>query len=204
MSGVLALESQRASASAPAVRASYMKNLLSTLGKRGHLEAIEMRDAALVREVEAASRLAWLPVALNVRVVEATVSSFGEQRGLEVLADCVYDQFESPLWKNFIGGAIRLLGTEPGSLGRWIPHALQLIFRDCGSWSATRTGERELSVEMREIPEELASHRLWVRSLGIGMRPLFPLCGTEGTSDLDRLDASQRRATYRLEWRAPA
>jgi len=178
-----------------------MKNVFAALEKQGRLAALALHDPALAGEVAAASRMTWLPIALNVRMVEAAAACFGELVGLEILASCVYAQFETPLWKGFIGGAIRLLGTQPGRLGRWIPQAMQLVFRDCGSWSVEENGEGELTVEVRDLPEPLAHQRLWLRSLAIGMTPLFTLCGTDGSSELADVDPRARRARYRLRWK---
>lgn len=186
----------------PAVRAAYMKDLFSALEARGCLAAIARRDGALLEEVANASRVAWLPIALNVRTVKALCEELGEDRGLERLAECVYAQFEGPLWRSFIAPAVRLLGRDPGSLGRWLPRALQIVFRDCGSWSAELTREGELTVVARDLPPDLAGHRLWLRSIGVGMRPLFLVCGTDGTSALTNLDAEAGRATYVLSWKA--
>jgi len=93
------------------------------------------------------------------------------------------------------------LGKDPGSLGRWIPDALGLIFRNCGIWAAEAKGENELVVIGREIPEPLSSHRLWLRSLGLGMKPLFMLCGVDGTSDLAEFCSDEHCASYRLSWK---
>lgn len=188
---------------APAVQASYMKNLFAALEAQGKLSSIAERDPELVRAVAAAPRVSWLPVELNVRTVEATVAAFGEERGLALLADCVYRQFDTPLWKGFIGGAVRLLGSEPGSLGRWIPQAMRITFRGCGRWTAERTGETELSVRVCELPSALAAHPLWQRSLAIGMTPLFTLCGCSGSSRLVDTNSAERRASYLLRWKAP-
>jgi len=186
----------------PAVQAGYMKNLFERLAAQGRLSALEAADPELVREVAAASRVAWLPVALNVRTVEVMAASFGEERGIELLADCVYEQFDTPLWKGFIGGAIRLLGTDPGSLGRWIPEAMKLVFRDCGSFSAEPSAEAELTVNVSELPPQLAAHGPWLRSLATGMTPLFTLCGRDGSAHLAEVDEQARSARYVLRWKA--
>jgi len=178
-----------------------MKNVFAALEKQGRLAALARHAPELAGEIAAASRMTWLPIALNVRMVEAAAAGFGEVRGLEVLANCVFAQFETPLWKGFIGGAMRLLGTQPGSLGRWIPQAMGLVFRDCGSWSVEPGAEGELTVEVRDLPQALANHRLWLRSLAIGMTPLFTLCGTDGSSELAEIDPRARRARYRLRWK---
>jgi hypothetical protein len=179
-----------------------MKNVLGALEKQGRLRALEAEAPELVRAVAEAPRMRWLPVAENVRLVEAAAACFGEERGLAVLADCVFAQFESPLWKGFIGSSVRLLGRDPGSLGRWLPQAFSLVFRDCGQWSVEADGEATLRVSVRELPAELASHRLWLRSLAIGMTPLFTVCGCSGEALLESIDAAARSAAYRLRWKA--
>jgi hypothetical protein len=185
----------------PAVRASYMKNLFVTLGELGKLAELEAADPALVREVGAASRLAWLPIALNVRMVEAVAARFGEEPGIALLAECVYRQFDTPLWKSFLGGALRLLGTEPASLGRWLPEAYALVFRGCGRFSVESGGERTLTLRVEELPAPLAAHGLWLRSLATGMTPLFTLCGRDGSSRLAEVNERARRARYELAWK---
>jgi hypothetical protein len=177
-----------------------MKNLFAALERHGHLVALGREAPELVREVEAARRMSWLPIALNVRLVEAAAAGFGEERGLEILAAGVYAQFDTALWKGFIGSAVRLLGTEPGSLGRFLPQAFSLVFRDCGHWSVERCAEGELRLAVRELPAPLAAHRLWLRSLAIGMTPLFTLCGRDGSSALAEVD-SRGSAHYLLRWK---
>ena len=185
----------------PAVQASYMKNLFELLAAQGRLAAVEQAAPELVREVAAASRASWLPVELNVRMVEVMAEHFGEERGIELLADCVYQQFGTPLWKGFIGGAIRLLGTDPGSLGRWIPEAMKLVFRDCGRFSAEPSADDELTVRVDELPPPLTGHGPWLRSLATGMTPLFTLCGRDGSARLAEVDETGRSARYVLHWK---
>ena len=191
----------KSAANAPSVQASYMKNLFTALAALGRLEAVEQADPDLLLEVDAAARVSWLPVDLNVRMVEAVAAKFGEQRGIELLAECVYRQFDTPLWKSFVGGAMRLLGTDPGLLGRFLPEALQLVFKSCGRWSVDNTGDTELTVSVRELPAALARHRLWLRSLATGMTPLFTLCGCDGTSRLADVNEADGTARYVLAWK---
>jgi hypothetical protein len=178
-----------------------MKNVFAALEAQGRLAALARGAPELAGEVAAASRMSWLPIAVNVRMVEAAAACFGAERGLQILSGCVFAQFETPLWKGFLRSAVRLLGTEPSSLGRWIPQAFSLVFRDCGHWSVENVAEHELRVVVRELPEPLAAHPLWLRSLAIGMLPLFTLCGIDGRSELTEVDARVRRASYRLRWK---
>ena len=186
----------------PAVQSSYMKNLVSLLEKRGVAAELRQVDAELFDAIEAASRMSWLPAAMNVRMVEVMAERFGEARGLELLTDCLYAQFETPLWKNFVGGAVRLLGTNPGSLGRWIPQAYRLVFRCCGKWSTRSPDATTLEVVASEMPLVLASHELWLRSVAAGIGSVFRLCEMDGRSRLREVDTVGGRATFELTWKS--
>lgn len=190
------------SATGPAVQAGYMKNLLAELRARGHGGLLPTRASALVDEIEAASRAAWLPIESNVGAVEAICAELGEERGLELLTECLYAQFETPLWKGFIGPAVRLVGRDPVSFGRWIPRAIQLVFRECGDWAVERTDDAELTIRVTRLPSRLSSQRLWLRSMGVGMRPVLILCGVTGDSDLVDVDSDAGCASIRLHWEA--
>jgi hypothetical protein len=186
----------------PSVHAGYMKDPFASLDARDLLAPIAQAQPELVRAVEEASRSAWLPVELNVRLVEEPCRVAGDERGLVTLAECVHAQFESPLWNTLVSGAVRLLGLDPGRLGRWMPRAYGLIFRDCGTWFVEKTGPTELRVALQGLPASLASHRLWLRSLAIGMRSLLLLCRVEGSADLLETKPHLRSARFGLTWKA--
>jgi hypothetical protein len=182
-----------------------MKNLFASLDAKGQLGVLAAADPALPHEVASASRMSWLPVELNVRTVEALAGTLGEEQGLGLLSDCVYAQLDTPLWKSFIGGAIRLLGPDPGSLGRWIPEAIGIAFRGCGRWTVESSAETELTVRVARLPGRLAAHRLWLRSFAAGIStPLFVLCGVAGNARLAEVDERTGNAAYVIGWKAQA
>jgi hypothetical protein len=134
------------------VQASYMKNLFAALDAKGQLATLAAADPELAREVAAASRVTWLPISLNLRTVEAIVGTVGEERGLRLLADCVYAQFGTALWKGFVGGALRQPPSAcPGAPGR-SHHAY-----------GERSAEAEPTVSIHGLPAALAAHGLWLR-----------------------------------------
>lgn len=186
----------------PAVQSSYMKNLFAAFEAQGKLAPLAAAHPELVRAVAAAPRISWLPIALNLEMVEGLARVYGEERGLALIADGIYRQFETPLWSGFVGGAVRLLGTDPGTLGRWIPEAVRLVFRGVGQWSAEKTSPEELTVRAEELPPVLAAHVLWLRCFAFGVTPLFTLCGRDGRARLAEWDTAGRRASYLLHWKA--
>ena len=81
---------------------------------------------------------------------------------------------------------------------------VSLMRKFCGVWTAERTGDCELKVQVRELPSELLHHRLWLRSLGIGMTPVFMICDTDGHGDLESVDEATASAVFRLHWKRMA
>ena len=178
-----------------------MKNLFSTFGKQGHLDAVNRQDATLAAEIAEASRVSWLPIEINMRMVDALMGAYGEKRGMQILVESLHAQFDTPLWNNFIKGGLRLFGQEPIGFGRWIPEACALIFRNCGSWSIELGEPAQMRAIMQEVPQPLIDDERWMRTIGNGMLALFWVCEVDGGARMIECDPHARRATFLLEWK---
>jgi hypothetical protein len=189
----------------PAVQASYMKNVLDALERLGpDGQSVRSADPELVQEIERSPRMWWMPIAWNVRLVEAAHRALGAPRALELLTTCVYGQLDAPLFHNFARGAVRLFGLDPGSLVRWLPRAFSIVFRGCGVWRAARSGPGEAVLEASDLPPELAAHALWIESMGAGGRALLQLCGVRGEVRLVAHDGAAGSARFELRWEPAA
>jgi len=193
------------SAGQPAVQASYMQNVLQALERLGpDGQAVRDADPELVREIERAPRMWWMPIAWNLRLVEAANRALGRTRALALLASCIHAQLDTPLWRNFAQGAVRLFGLDPGALVRWLPRAFAIVFRGCGVWRAARSGDGQAVLEVSDLPPELAAHALWVESMGAGGRALLRLCNVRGEVRLAAHDAAAGSARFELRWEPTA
>lgn len=187
--------------SQPVVQASYMKNVLAALERMGaEGEAVRAADPELFAEIRRAPRLEWLPIAWNVRLVEAVEGALGPGRGLELLTACIHAQLDAPLWKHFTQGAVRLFGLRPDALVRWLPRAFGVVFRNCGEWRVARTGEGAARLEVRDLPPELATQRRWIESMAAGCDALFLLCRVRGSTRLVEHDPAAGSAGFELRW----
>jgi hypothetical protein len=185
----------------PSVQASYMKNSAAILARCGADGAAVLRaDPELFEQIEAAWRTAWLPISFNLRLAEACARAIAPERQLELFATMLVEQFESPLWNTLVRGGLRLLGREPGALTRWLPAAVALVFRNCGSWSAQRIDPLRAEVSAEELPKELATHRVWLESMGAAAVAIGHLCDTQGRSELVARDAEAGRARLAFSW----
>ncbi|HEU4430453.1 MAG TPA: hypothetical protein VFT98_16955 [Myxococcota bacterium] len=187
----------------PRVQSGYMKDVaeaLARLGAQG--AAVRAADEALFLELASAPRGAWLPIALNVRWVEAAARAFGWPAALDFLAARVADQFGSPLFRSLVDGGVRLFGPHPGALMRVIPRGLAIVFRDCGEWTAVRTSQTSLELRAVSLPAEVAGHARWVESIGAGAIAMLALCRTAGRVQLAEHDRSAGRAVIDVRWGA--
>jgi hypothetical protein len=189
----------------PAVQASYMKNVLEALERLGpDGRAVREADPELVQEVLRAPRMWWMPITWNLRLVEAAERALGEPRAREILTTCIHGQLDTPLWRNFARGAVRLFGLDPGSLVRWLPRAISVAFRGCGVWRAARAGEGSALLEVSDLPGELARHAAWIQSMGASGLALFRLCGVRGEVRLVAHDPATGSARFELRWEPAA
>ncbi len=187
------------------VRATYMKQFaarVKLLGDAG--ETVRAADPELFEEIEAAGPLSWLPVELNVRMIEALVAGLGPLRAHEFQGDQITSQFSTPLWRGFVEGGIRTLGLDPAALSRWIPNAIGLIFKDCGQWSVEILSETSAALHVRWLPPELGANRRWLDSIGGGIHALFILCRTSGETRVTDVDPDRGSARIELRWKAVA
>lgn len=182
-----------------------MKNVAAALGRLGaEGAAVLAADAALFAQIEEVPRSAWLPVDLNVRWVEATAHVFGWPQALDFLAARVSDQFESPLFRSFVQGGIRVLGLDPGALVRLIPRGLTLVFRDCGEWTAARTSASSSELRVKGLPAALAREGRWIESIGGSALAMLRLSRTPGRVWLAEHHAGRGEAVIAATWQAKA
>jgi hypothetical protein len=185
----------------PRVQAGYMKDVTASLARLGaEGERVRAADPDLFAVVDAAPRGAWLPIALNLRWVEATDRVFGWPAALEFLAARVQDQFGNPLFQAFVESGVRLLGFDPGVLVRLIPRGLGIAFRDHGVWSAVRTSKTSVELRATGLPKQVAEHARWVESVGAGALAMFRLCEVEGRARLAEHRPRDGSAVIEASW----
>jgi hypothetical protein len=178
-----------------------MKNSAAILAQSGAAGAAVLRaDPELFEQIATAWRTAWLPISYNLRLVEACARAAGPAQFQAILATTLVGQFDTPLWSALIQGGIRLLGREPAALTRWLPSAVALVFRNCGSWRSRRIDPLHAEVCAEELPKELATHRVWLESMGAAALAIGRLCDTQGHSELVAHDADAGTARYLFRW----
>ena len=190
----------------PETRALYMKDFAARIDRlpARARDAIRGGNAPLFVQIEDAGWAAWLPAETNVALTDAVYDTLGPRRGDEFFEKLQLGQFDTPTWRNFIQGALAVLGVDPGRLLKWLPRAVGLMFRHCGVWKAEREGETRSKVRIEALPACCVESRHWLSSVRSALTSVYSPTDREGHVELESVDPAARRACYALRWRQKA
>jgi hypothetical protein len=200
----------------PAVRASYLRLLLSACDEFGP-PAMAIRERlgdAHLTSIECAGPLVWLPIEADLALQRALAEVLGVERTRDFVLAKARQFLAGSLLQNLMQTAVELFGLHPGTLARMVPHGWILLYRDCGRWSVTpsldpdrnRAREwREVEMRLVELPRACANETAWVTAVGTVQHALLLLTGRqdgEGEVELlDRVVDEPAQLVYRVAWK---
>ena len=79
----------------------------------------------------------------------------------------------APAFAGLVRTALSLFRFDTLASAKWIPKAFDLMFRDYGQFVIEPQGPLHVSVSLGSMPQELASHKRWQRSVSSGLHALF-------------------------------
>jgi hypothetical protein len=189
----------------PAVRASYLRALLSACDEFGPAAADireQLGDTHQTR-IECAGPLAWLPIETDLALQRALDSVLGAERTREFLLANLRQFMAASLVQNLVATFVGLFGLDPGSFARLLPPAWGLLYRDAGHWRVVRGREwREVELRLTGLPSACASEDAWLVAVATVHHALLILCGREGEVELlDRVVEDPAQVVFRLAWK---
>ena len=107
---------------APRILAGFVQSTLEAVETLGPDAAERVRARMRPESLEAmrqASRIAWIPLLLDVELTNAIFAQVGAQRGRAFMRDNLRRSFDLPVLRGLLDTAMRLLGRDPERLLRW-------------------------------------------------------------------------------------
>lgn len=199
----------------PAVRASYLRALLSACDEFGP-PAAEIRERlgdVHQTRIECSGPLAWLPIETDLALQRSLDGVLGSDRTREFLLAHLRQLMAASLVQNLVATAVGLFGLDPGSFARLLPHAWGLLYRDAGRWSVVRReleplasargrDWREVELRLSELPSACADEQAWLTAVANVHHALLIVCGREGEVELcERKPEAPAEVLFRLAWK---
>lgn len=181
---------------------------------QGTLAAVSAQDADLgarVRErllpatrqaLERASRIAWVPIELDVEVTHAIYAELGPARARELFRRNLSGALDSAVLRSLAQGALRLFGASPERLFSWAPKVYSQLYRDSGEMRFALDEPGSARLELSALPPCVARSRSYLDGVAASIVAGFDYMGTKGEVRIERHDVAALRATFRLEWDA--
>ena len=184
----------------PRILAGFVQGTLAGL-EPASARRVRARLAAETLEVlERSSRLAWLPIEIDVELTHAIYLEFGAGRAHELFRRNLSAALDSPILRSFAQGALRLFGASPERVFGWAPRAYAQIYRDSGAMRFRAEGPGVARLELSELPPVIASSRNYLDGVAGSIAAGFDLMGVKGEVAIERFDPVRRSACFRLEW----
>ena len=201
----------------PAVRASYLRALLSACDEFGP-PAAEIRERlgdVHQTRIECAGPLAWLPIETDLALQTALDGVLGADRARAFLLANLRELMAASIMQNLVATAVGLFGLDPGSFARLLPPAWGLLYRGAGRWKVERrelvpaplearaNGDwREAELRLLGVPRPCADNDAWLTAVATVHHALLILCGRDGEVELtDRRLEPPTELVFRLAWK---
>jgi hypothetical protein len=187
----------------PAVRASYLRALLSACDEFGP-PAAEIRERlgdVHQTRIECAGPLAWLPIETDLALQRALDAVLGVERTRTFLLANLREFMAASVVQNLVATAVGLFGLDPGSFARLLPPAWGLLYRDAGHWTVVRRDWRQVELRLSGLPSACAGEPAWLTAVATVHHALLILCGREGEVELcGRTLDDPTAIVFRLAW----
>lgn len=141
----------------PEMRVAMAKDFLALLrgGRMPRGEDIIARaDAGLLRSIDGASRLAWMPADPMVRLADEARALLGPEAWRAVHRKAADELAERPLFRAVIQGARAVFGATPAGFCRIFPRVLGQAHRNYGPIVAHAVDDDESCIRFQDCAPE--------------------------------------------------
>ncbi len=181
-----------------------MKNLLDAIARLDPDEARRVRALvpdAIVRAVDDATSIDWLPLDANLVVTRALHDGLGDARFYRFFRDQLVDAFSGPLLRVIVEAALRVFRVDATAFATWVGRGWGLVFRDCGAWTVERAGPGIARLRIEALPAACLQDEVWLRSVSHSLDAFWVLARTQGECAYAGRDLARGVASYELRWK---
>jgi len=171
---------------------------LPWLGREASAEVIRRLSPGVLRQIEEASRVDWLPHALVVEIVRCIRDVSGEEAVRGWSRAAVNGALQGSLFRPFLEGVVAIFGLSPIAACKVLPKAYSAALKDCGELRVESIGPGRAELVLSGLPRE-ARDRTWLISVAGGFEVIFDACKVNGRVELD-FDDTESDPRFRAAW----
>jgi hypothetical protein len=150
--------------------------------------------------IELASRVAWVPLAIHVRLADITQEAFGAVRSHAYYRGAIAASIEGPILGPLLRTSARLLGLSPHTFIRWTSRAWGASFRNAGELVGEVIGPEQGRLTYSGLPTICTASDAWMLSAQASVYGALDLLRVEGVVRVDMSARSQGGMVLDLEW----
>jgi hypothetical protein len=187
---------------APCIRASFVFDnvrSIEMLGPETFQRIRSLVPPATLELMDLSSRVAWLPVDVDIDWTEATDRVVGRERMRACMRDGILRATEGPLLSPVRRSVQAVLGITPTAYLRRAPTAFRAMYRDAGAVEVD-AGEREVVLRYVDIPEVIARSEPYVDGIAGAIEAVMVLGGEPGGTVETRFRLASRSAEFVCRW----
>jgi hypothetical protein len=153
-----------------------------------------------IERIRGYSRMAWLPLDEDVIFAEAAYAAIGPRSAHAFWTEFINKQLEeAAILRAAVGTAMRLFDMDPGSLLRWVPKILPLVYRDIVD-AHVQHKPNEAIVIYANADERFMSREVYLTVVRSQVRAVLQLAKhPEGTAEVTT-DAKRSRIEVAVRW----
>jgi hypothetical protein len=189
---------------APRVLAGFVQSTLEAVDALGPELAGRVRARMQPESLAAlrdASRIAWVPLALDVELTDCLYAEVGPERGRAFMRDNLRSAFDGPILRGLLDAALRLLGRSPERVLRWAPKVWSHLFRDAGGLHYVAVGANAARLELTELADEVMRSEPWLDGSCGAVGAVFDILSVDGAVTLDGPHRASRTAAFVVGWK---
>lgn len=189
----------------PAVRAKFLQQWLTF--PEQFEPAAAVRLARLVndekrRAIHGAHALVWLPMTLDIEVVDAVAQALGVRRYAELTRAFFLEIMLRPPLGALLELGTKLMGLSPEAFLRWWDKGWGAVYRNCGRVTGYVEEERRGRVLYRNMPHLCLRSDAFVEAVVGTAYGVYALTGVEGVVRITQRRVEQGELDLEFEWQA--
>jgi hypothetical protein len=151
-------------------------------------------------QIEGASRVAWMPMAVHVKLADIQLEAFGTVRSHDYYRRSFVRSLKGPIFGPLVLTAARLLGLSPGTFVRWAGRGYEAAYKNSGTLTGEVLGPGRARLTFVDLPSVCTASDAWLTSSQGSSYGMYDALEVDGVCRIDKRGRAEGTIRLELEW----